>query len=123
MKEWSKWKSSLPKEISLQRAIPKHRESITAITLHGFGDVSGNGVCSVVYAVIKQPSGVSVGLVTGKARLAKRGLTIPRLELVSAHMATNLRVNVAKTLKGFPVGELHFWTDSTVVLHWITGGW
>ena len=46
---------------------------------------------------------VRQGLVTAKARLAKQGLTIPRLELVSAHMATSLITNVEKALEGFPV--------------------
>ena len=30
-------------------------------------------------------------------------LTIPRLELVSAHMTTNIITNVEKALEGFPV--------------------
>ena len=60
-----------------------------------------------------------MGLVTAKARLAKQGLSIPRLELVSGHMATNLITNTRDALEGFPVGELHCWLDSTVALHWI----
>ena len=52
-----------------------------------------------VHAVGRQPSEVSQGLVTAKARLAKQGLTIPRLELLSAHIATNHITNVG--LKGF----------------------
>ena len=43
-----------------------------------------------VYAVVQQESGVRQGLVAAKVRLAKQGLTIPRLELVSGHMAANL---------------------------------
>ena len=46
------------------------------------------------YAVVTQASGTSQGLITAKARLAKQGLTIPRLELVSGHMADNLANNV-----------------------------
>lgn len=41
-------------------------------------------------AVITQASGVSKGLIAAKSRLAKKNLTIPRLELVAAHMAANL---------------------------------
>ena len=93
MREWSKWESNLPEQVSFLRPIPRHREAIINITLHGFGDASAKGVCAAVYAVITQASGVSVALVTSNSRLAKRLLSILRLELVSAHMVTNLIVN------------------------------
>lgn len=67
------------------------------MVLHAFGDTSGSGISSAVYAVITQASavitqasGVSKGLIAAKSRLAKKNLTIPRLELVAAHMAANL---------------------------------
>ena len=41
-----------------------------------------------------------------KARLAKQGLTIPHLELISAHMMANLLVNVKVALEGMPVTGL-----------------
>ena len=56
-----------------------------------------------------------------KARLAKQGLTIPRLELVACHMATNLANNVKEALEGYPVDQVYCWSDSTVALHWIGG--
>ena len=56
-----------------------------------------------------------------KSRLAKQGLTIPRLELVSAHMAVNLVNNVQEALQGFPVFEVHCGLDSTVALQLIRG--
>lgn len=74
-----------------------------------------------MYGVISQPSGDSVGLIAAKARLAKQGHTIPRLELISGHMATNLIVNVKEAQEGFPVGEMFCWLDSSVALHWIKG--
>ena len=87
-----------------------------------FGDASKSGVCAAVYAVVRQPSGVSQGLVPARARLAKQGLTIPRLELVSAYMAANLNTNVGNALVGFPVKHSYGWLDSSVALHWIKGG-
>lgn len=119
--KWTKWESQLPLNISVPRALPKHRERISNIELHGFGDASGRGISVAVYAIVSQPSGDSVGLVAAKSRLAKQGLTIPRLELVSGHMATNLIVNVKESLEGFPVGEMFCWLDSSVALHWIKG--
>ena len=119
--KWSRWEAQLPVSVSVPRTIPQHREEISNIALHCFGDASGQGVSAAVYGVISQPSGDSVGLIAAKARLAKQGLTIPRLELVSGHMATNLIVNVKEALEGFPVGEMFCWLDSSVALHWIKG--
>ncbi len=64
---------------------------------------------------------VNQGLVCAKARLTKDGLTMPRKELVSAHMAVNLLDNVRSALEGFPVTSFMGWLDSSVALHWIRG--
>ena len=85
-----------------------------------FGDASGEGVCAAVYTVARKPSGVTRELLAAKARLAKKGLTIPRLELVACHMVTNLVNNTSRALCHIP-HEKHCWSDSTVALWWITG--
>ena len=56
-----------------------------------------------MYAIVQQEAGVTQGLVPAKSQPAKQGLTIPRLELVSAHMGTNLVSNAQEALEGFPV--------------------
>ena len=38
----------------------------------------GEALCAAVYTVTPQPSGVTQGLLAANARLAKKGLTIPR---------------------------------------------
>ena len=119
--KWSQWEQLLPSKISTARTLAKHQEDIESIELHTFGDASIKGVSSVVYAVVRQESRVTQGLVAAKSRLAKQGLTIPRLKLVSAHMAANLVSNVHEALDGFPVMSSHGWLDSTVALHWIRG--
>ena len=82
-KTWEKWESSLPTSVSTRRSLVAYREPVDAVKLHAFGDASGRGVSTAVYAVVRQTSGVTQGLVAAKSRLAKQGLTIPRLELVS----------------------------------------
>ena len=72
--------------------------------------------------MITQASGVSKGLIAAKSRIAKKNLTIPRLELIAAHMAANLVDSVRTALKGYPITSVHGWSDSTVALHWIKGG-
>ncbi|XP_048580704.1 uncharacterized protein LOC116619237 isoform X2 [Nematostella vectensis] len=118
-KVWSKWENSFPQRVEVPRSLVTHREVIKSIELHSFGDASAQGVSACVYAVVTQESGVNQGLVAAKARLAKQGLTIPRLELVAGHMAVNLINNVKGTLDGLPVSGLHCWLDSTVALYWI----
>ena len=75
-----------------------------------------------MYAVVKQESGITQHLVAAKARMAKQGLTIPRLELISVHMVTNLLVNMKSAQEGLPIAEINGWLDSTVALFWISGG-
>ena len=120
--KWTLWEQSLPNKVEIPRSLVKHQEEIEAIDLHAFGDASGRGVSSVVYAVTEQPSGTNQGIVASKSRLAKKGLTIPRLELVAGHMSTNLLHNVKESLSRFPVRNTFSWLDSTVVaLYWIRG--
>ena len=54
------------------------KEPVRGIDLHVFSDTSGSGTAAAVYAVIHQDSSTNQGLVTAKACLAKKGLTIPR---------------------------------------------
>ena len=121
VKRWQKWKTNLPQEIQVPRALTCIQEPIQDIALHGFGDASGKGVAAAVYAVVTQHSKLSQGLVSAKSRLAKEGLTIPRRELVSGHMAVNLLSNIREAMQGFPITSLHCWLDSSVALHWIHG--
>ena len=118
---WNSWNENLPPEIAVPRSIVGYQEPVLALELHGFGDASTKGVGAAVYSVVQQSSGVTQRLVAAKSRLVKQGLTIPRLELISSHMATNFLVNVKNALDHLPAPEIHAWLDSTVALHWILG--
>ena len=87
-----KGQDAIGENFTIQRRVAPYFEQLTAVTLHAFGDASKLGVSAAVYAVVEQESGTTQGLVCAKSRLAKQNLTIPRLELVAAHMATNLVV-------------------------------
>lgn len=98
LKRWRTWEQSLPVEEKVPRSVARYQEPIDEIVLHSFGDASTKGVGTAVYAVVRQQSGTTQQLVAAKSRLAKRNLSVPRLELVGAHMATNLLVNVRDAL-------------------------
>ena len=46
-------------------------------------------------------------------------MTISRLELIAAHMATNLAANIREALPSQNIRSVTCWTDSTVVLQWL----
>ena len=52
--------------------------------------------------------------------LEKKGLTMPKFDLIFAQMPPNLVDNVI-ALERYLVRSLYGQTDSTVVLYWITG--
>ena len=121
LQRWKKWEEQLPREQQVPRSIARYQEAVQEVELHSFGDASEKGVGAAVYAVVRQPSGNTQRLVVAKSRLAKQGLTIPRLELIAAHMATNLLINVRNALDNVPSPKVFGWLDSTVALHWIKG--
>jgi hypothetical protein len=120
-RRWNKFVDSLPRSLSTTRPVVPHQEPVQSVELHAFGDASMDGVGAVVYSVVRQQSGITTTLVASKSRLAKKSLTVPRLELVSAHMSTNLVINVRNALVELPEPDIYGWLDSTVALHsWAT---
>ena len=119
MQNWVQWEERLPEQLTVPRSLAVHQEEVQSIELHAFGDASGKGVAAVVCAVVVQELGVNQGLVAAQVRLAEKGLTIPRLELVSGYVAVNLLTNATEALKGFLLTAKYCWLDSTVALYWI----
>ena len=120
-RRWERYEHSLPQQVSTPRPLAPHHQPTTSVELHTFGDASINGVGTAVYSVVRQENGTTQTLVAAKSRLAKKGLTVPRLELVSAHMATNLVTNVRNAWADLKEVSIFGWLDSSVALHWILG--
>ena len=120
-KRWKEWYEQFPERCTVPRTLAPNQQPILSVSLHAFGDASKDGVAAAVYAVIEQENGTTQGLVCSKSRIAKRNLTIPRLELVSGHMAANLVTNVETAIGNEKVTSVHCWLDSTVALYWING--
>ena len=67
------------------------------------GDASILANCAAVYAVVYQPNITKKGLLVSKYLISKKDVTIPRLELVSMHMGSNLVFNVLSVLKTYNI--------------------
>ncbi|GBO00253.1 hypothetical protein AVEN_145245-1 [Araneus ventricosus] len=86
-------------------------------TLHIFTDASAYGYACCVFLRCEEEEEVS--LVLAKARVAPvKRLTIPRLELLGAAIGARIASTISDALK-FPL-KTYFWTDSMIVLGWIT---
>ena len=60
-----------------------------------------------------------MSLVMAKTRVAQC-ITIPRLELCGAHLLAQI-LHHTKEVFHLPLSSVHAWTDSTIVLNWLTG--
>ena len=116
---WNQWLTKLPDEVTVPRSITCAQEAVTIVNLHSFRYASKKGCSVAVYGVVKQGEKQTQGLLVSKSRIAKKDLSMPRLELVSAHMAVNLLENVRAALEGYNITSNYVWLDSTVVLCWI----
>ncbi|KAL0850306.1 hypothetical protein ABMA28_012142 [Loxostege sticticalis] len=122
LKEWESYRSELVKlqNFHLPRWINTSTDD-TIIELHGFSDASNIAYAAVVYIrVVDSLGNVRTHLITAKTKVAPiKQISIPRLELCGAVLVTHLLVEVAEVL-GVPKTNLHAWTDSSVVLAWLS---
>ena len=85
------------------------------------GDSSEMASATSGIAVIKHPSQITSGFLSSRARVAKQGVAMPRLELVANHMNVNMGYNISKALRDVvEIQQVYMWTDFQVALHWIT---
>ena len=119
---WRKWLralDSLP-AITFERCFRPSWASATAThTLHHFSDASQLAYGVASYLVTCDRDRVSSTLVMAKSRLAPlKEVTIPRLELTAATLATRQDELLRRELD-IPLARSCFWTDSTLVLQYI----
>ncbi len=90
-------------------------------SLHGFADASSYAYGAVVYVQrVHSDNTTTVTLVTAKATaLPIKHITIPKAELLAALLMVRLLVRTAKLLD-VPIASLHAWSDSEIVLHWLS---
>ena len=103
--------------------IPRGVISITQIETfqyHVFCDASESAYGACVYVrTVNQSQQVSVHLLASKSKVAPiKQISIPRLELCGALLATELLTKVRNALEG-TTASTTFWTDSQIVLAWL----
>lgn len=117
---WLKFKDQLQNLNSIK--IPRlvaNTDAISHIELHGFCDASELAFGASIYlrTVYKEKS--SANLLCSKSRVAPiKFTTIARLELCAAQLLVQLFEKVISTIN-IPVLRSFFWSDSTIVLHWL----
>ncbi len=120
---WDTWLSDLPtlhNHPVPRRLSPLSDSVISTSSLHGFCDASTMAYGAAVYLRTVFADGfVSVTLVSTKARvLPVRPVTIPKAELLGAHLLARITCHIADLL-AIPLDSCQMWTDSEIVLHWL----
>ncbi|XP_008179890.1 uncharacterized protein LOC103308389 [Acyrthosiphon pisum] len=126
---WNSFSTQLPSvsRVKLRRHIPI--EQCTEAQLIGFSDASKRGYSAVVYLRLSYGAGSgTVHLLTARSKVAPlknsrldESLSVPRLELCGALLLAQTLRRVHSNLSSIiHISSIHAWTDSTVVLSWLT---
>ncbi|XP_055714978.1 uncharacterized protein LOC129809187 [Phlebotomus papatasi] len=119
--QWLDWINFLPQisEVKIPRCFSVFIPEAISIQLHTFCDASQEAFAAVTYLRVEYPNGIDVTFVCAKNRVAPlKPISIPRLELQGALMASRLTDVVTKTLD-IKISEKFFWCDSKTVISWI----
>ena len=122
-KWWGTWLSDLPKleYLKIQHCFqPVDFGEIVSAELHNFSHAFQRGYGAVLYLCLtNDKQDRSCSFVMGKSRLSPlKTVTIPRLELPAAVLATKLDKSIKKEID-ILINQSVFWTDSTCVVSYI----
>ncbi|KAI5638994.1 pao retrotransposon peptidase domain-containing protein [Phthorimaea operculella] len=126
--EFRSWKKHvhLLSECIVPRRLTTHPIDKCDNTLHVFCDASKASYATCIFLRSEMSGEISVQLVLAKARVApsRAHVTMPRLELLAALIASRLYKQVRSALDAINFKTI-FWTDSSIALTWITshGDW
>ena len=127
--EWNSWLGSLValSGVSIERycfansVIPGEDDRVT-YQLHGFCDASNNAFSCVIYLRRVVNGRASLSFIFGKSRFVLKhqsNWVISRKELEAAKICSELMLLAQRSLSNLECA-VRFWTDSQVVLKWIT---
>ncbi|XP_013193342.2 uncharacterized protein LOC106137125 [Amyelois transitella] len=122
--EWQAIREDLENvcKVKIKRWINTLSSEINQITLHGFCDASIRAYAAVVYCrVITECNEVKTHLIAARTKVAPvRTISLPRLELSGAALLAKLLQKVSHAMR-VPPKNVFAWTDSTIVLAWLSG--
>lgn len=119
--KWQKWRLEIPatSNLRIQRCYSPYLTTSKRVELHVFADASEVAFSAVAYWRIERAQGHDVAFVTGKTRCAPlKQLSIPRLELQAAVLATRLAITI-RDCHDVKIAQMFMWSDSRTVLQWI----
>ena len=110
------------KPISVPQCV-LHLADLKVAQLIGFCDASSKAYAAVVYLRLEYEGSVDVKFLAAKTRVAPaHGVTIPRLELLSALLLSKLLTSIRDALRSeLTLNDPVCFTDSKASLYWIQG--
>ena len=107
-------------EVQFNRAaVPEDAVSLDVSTIE-FGDASENLYCAAIYArFLRKDGSYSCQLIFSRSKLVPKGMSIPRAELLAAHLNATIG-HVAHLALGELLKDTVKLTDSQVSLFWIS---
>ncbi|XP_039865704.1 uncharacterized protein LOC120720149 [Simochromis diagramma] len=123
IQEWTIWMQELYKleEFKVDRCFKTNSfGTVKTAQLHHFADASEDSYGTLTYLLLKnERDQAHCAFIMGKARVAPlKPVTIPRMELTAATLASRMDVMWKKELQ-MELKDSVFWTDSTSVLKYI----
>ncbi|XP_013394568.1 uncharacterized protein LOC106162014 [Lingula anatina] len=122
MDQWKVWLSETQnlQELQLPRHHPEFTSKSSDVQIHTFCDASESAFGAVSYLRYQDDNGkIQCSFLASKTRVAPlKSLSIPRLELQGAVLASRLSQTLEKELK-LNVTHQVYWTDSEVVLKYL----
>ena len=118
--EWDRYHIQLPLLNNIRFPRKTVVKAANQIELHGFCDASEKAYGACIYLrSISSDGHIETQLLTARSKVAPlKSLTIPQLELSGALLLTSL-MSVVKNSVTIDVSRIVYWTESTIVLHWI----
>lgn len=123
LSQWKRWLEDLESlaAFTVDRCIkPGDFGELRHAQLHHFADASKTGYGTVTYIrMVDHENRIHIAFLLGKARVTPlKAVTIPRLELTAAVLATKVDAMLKEELT-IQLEDSVFWTDSTAVLKYL----
>ena len=116
--QWEKWLHGLEEVEEI--VFPRHVGPLEGAQLHVFTDASVNAYAAVVYIRNEVKGEITTTLLASKTRVAPlKPITIHRMELLGMVLGVRLAEYIKESYQQIEWGNVYFWSDSQVCLHWV----